>query len=95
MVVDHVRTLEPSIDGERDQSSGITGSRCDKILTTCEEECFRKNSPGVLGGLHQPTTENHMVAEEEQELLSGRNLMEYYDGWNSGDGLNDENLKSN
>jgi len=90
-----VRSLEPSIDGERDQSSGITGSRRDKKLTTCEEECFRKNSPGVSNGLHQPTTENHMVAEEEQELLSGRNLMEYYDGWNSEDGLNDENLKSN
>lgn len=78
-----------------DQSSGIIGSRRDKTLITCEEECFRKNSPGESGGLHQPTTESHMVAEEEQEILSGRNLMENYDGWNSEDGLNDKNLKSN
>nr|POF21641.1 hypothetical protein CFP56_24765 [Quercus suber] len=78
-----------------DQSSGIIGSRCDETLITCEEERFRKNSPGESGGLHQPTTESHMVVEEEQEILSGRNLMENYDGWNSEDGLNDKNLKSN
>ncbi|KAK7831445.1 protein pollenless 3 [Quercus suber] len=108
MVVDPVRTLEPSIYGEKDQSSGTSVSGCEKTLTTCGEECFRKSSPGISDDLHQPTTENpksdhdnckkswaDMVEEEEQELLSGINLMEYNDGWNSEDEFNDENLDSN
>ena len=108
MVVDHVRTLEPSIYGEKDQSSGTSVSGCEKTMTACEEECFRKSCPGISDDLHQPTTENpksdhhnckkswaDMVEEEEQELLSGINLMEYNDGWNSEDEFNDENLDSN
>jgi hypothetical protein len=105
MVVDHVRTF---IEGEQDQSSGTTVSGHEKPMTTCEGEWFRKNSTGVSDGFHQHIEENSktahdnckkswadMVEEEEEELLGGRTLMEYYDGWNSEDELNDENLNSN
>ncbi|KAB1213621.1 hypothetical protein CJ030_MR5G020292 [Morella rubra] len=66
------------------------------------EESVRNNISGASDALHQTSTEippsandNHkkswadMVEEEEQELLSGSTLAEYYDGWN------DENLSSN
>jgi hypothetical protein len=105
MVVDNTRILESSVDQEQDQSSGsnnVSGSG--KPMTTCEE-CFRKNSPGLSDGLHQPTAENShdnckkswadMVEEEEQELLSERTLTDFYEDWNGEEEFNDENLNAN